>query len=276
MSFCKLNFVNVSLSLWLVFLLNGLSASVSAAENPEVTKEGNSKFLLGMKVKIQTPDDYLLSADYYAGLTRGGGVLVLHDCSHDSKNYINLGEKLSENGLHTLVLDFRGYGGSASDLYSQAKIKAEAKNIVAYQDAFAALTSYWESDVIIAYNFLLGKINKKSGIAVISVGCSSLYAVELAEKMHVNSFVMVTPQMNYNDKERYKNLFDIPSYFISSSHHTQTLHTAEELFAWNGAKRSKIQIFKGDSQGFGLLRKNQYLLTDMTLWLKKNLERKGK
>ncbi len=222
-------------------------------------------------VKIITPDEYLLAADYYRGDDKGAGVLILHDCAHTSKSYIDLGEKLSKNGIHSLALDFRGYGASSSEIFSHESLKKNAKNIIAYQNDVAALTSYWELDVLTAFNFLRTKVERQRGIAVVSVGCASLYAVALAEKMRINSMVLITPIMNYSGKERYKNLIDIPSYFINSSHHIETIQTSKELFEWNGSKSSKIQIFKSDAYDYGLLRRNKYLIDDISSWLKKNL-----
>lgn len=222
-------------------------------------------------VKILTPDEYLLSANYFVGEDKGAGVLILHDCAHTSKNYTDLAKKLSSNGLHTLALDFRGYGESSSDIYSHEQIKKKAKSIVAYQNDVATLTSYWEIDVLTAFNFLRTKVDRKKGVAVVAVGCSSLYAVALAEKMRINSLVLITPEMNYGTKERYKNLIDIPSYFINSSHHLDTIQTSKELFEWNGSLASKIQIFKSDAYDYGLLRRNKYLTDDISSWLKRNL-----
>jgi len=222
-------------------------------------------------VKIITPDEHLLGADYYAGETKGAGVLILHDCAHTSANYTDLAEKLSNNGIHALALDFRGYGASSSEVFSHENIKKNAKSIVAYQNDVAALTSYWELDVLTAFNYLRTKVDRKKGIAVVSVGCASLYAVALAEKMRINSLVLITPKMNYGAKERYKNLIDLPSYFINSSHHIETIQTSKELFEWNGSKSSKIQIFKSDAFDYGLLRRNKYLTDDISSWLKKNL-----
>jgi len=222
-------------------------------------------------VKIVTPDEHLLGANYYFGEEKGAGVLILHDCAHTSESYNDLAEKLSANGIHTLAVDFRGYGASSSEVFSHENIKKKAKSIVAYQNDVAALTSYWELDVLTAFNYLRTKVDRKKGIAVVSVGCASLYAVALAEKMRVNSLVLITPQMNYSAKERYKNLIDIPSYFINSSHHIETIQTAKELFEWNGSKASKIQIFKSDAYDYGLLRRNKYLTDDISSWLKRNL-----
>ena len=269
----KYNFFSAFYSVLSVFTGMCLLATsqLTIAQETTIKTLASASLSSAQAVKIVTPDEHLLGADYYAGEKKGAGVLILHDCAHTSENYTDLAEKLSTNGIHTLALDFRGYGDSRSEVFSHESIKKNAKSIVAYQNDVAALTSYWELDVLTAFNYLRTKVDRKKGIAVVSVGCASLYAVALAEKMRINSLVLITPKMNYGAKERYKNLIDIPSYFINSSHHIETIQTSKELFEWNGSKASKIQIFKSDAYDYGLLRRNKYLIDDITSWLKRNL-----
>ena len=238
-----------------------------------VIGQGFDKPTSGQTVKFSAHDGFLLGGGYFAGAPSAAGVLILHDCSGNGKSYALLGEKLAMNGLHTLSLDLRGYGASETDEFSSLKIKSQSKGIVAYQDAVAGLTSYWSRDVLTAYNYLRTKVNKRKEIAIVTSGCSSNYAVSLAEKMHLNSMVLITPLMSIGDKERYKNLNDIPSYFISSTHHFDSHQTAKELFEWNGAKSSKAQIFKGNRVDSALLRSHKHVIDDIALWLKKNLEK---
>ncbi len=241
------------------------------AQQPTTDKEESKPISSVQAVKIIAPDEQILGADYYNGEETGPGVLILHDCTDTSKSYIDLGEKLSSKGIHTLILDFRGYGASSSKVFSHQKLKEDAKNIVAYQKDIGALTAYWELDVLTAFNYLRTKMDNQRNIALVSVGCASVYAVALAEKMRVHAMVLITPKMDYGSKERYKNLIDIPNYFINSSHHTDTLATSKELFEWNSSKNSKIQIFNNDVDGYSLLRENKGLIDDISSWLNQNI-----
>ena len=72
--------------------------------------------------------------------------------------------------------------------------------------------------------------------------------------------------------EHYKNLIDIPAYFVSSAHHSGSTLTAQELFSWNGDSRSTSQVFKGVSQGHSLLRRNKFLAHNIALWLHRTLK----
>jgi hypothetical protein len=226
-----------------------------------------------VKFKARADDNFLLVADYYEGEKKSGGVIVLHDCKSDRSRYSLMANGFAQQGLHTLALDLRGYGSSVSSKYSRDIIKKNATGIVAYQSEMALLTAYWQDDLIAAYHYLQNKIDSKQGIAIVTSGCSSAYGVALAENILLNSIVMITPQMNYADKERYKNLIDIPTYFIASSHHANSYQSSQELFSWNGSKKSKMQIFKGERYGYQLIGRKKSLIDDIAHWINLNVSK---
>jgi len=253
-----------TLTLWFVIF----SALVNAQEsqtNESIAEESNKKDI--HQVNFKTNDDFLLSGQYFAGKTDQSAVLLLHDCQHDSRSYDKLNILLNEYGLHVLALDFRGFGASSNDLYSHQAIKLNSKDILTYQSEISLLTSFWQQDVLTAYQFLREKINKSSNISVVSSGCSAIQAVYLAEKMRIKSFVLITPKLDYMEKEHYKNLIDIPAYFISSVHHADSYQTTKELFDWNGDKQSTFQTFKGIKQNHSLLNGKHYVASNIAAWL---------
>jgi esterase/lipase len=223
-------------------------------------------------IKFTVDDDFSLSGNFYLGDTLGAGVLLLHDCSHSSKSYSVLGELLAKQGINALAIDFRGYGASTSELFSHQALKQKVNNIVSYQAEVAMLTSYWEKDVLYAYNYLRSKIGNEQPISIVASGCAVNEAVKLADKMRVNSFVILSPIMDYMEKENYKNLIDIPAYFVSSAHHADSFLTAQELFSWNGDSRSTTQVFKGVNQGQNLLRRNKFLAQNLATWLRGSMK----
>jgi len=256
---------------WLAKVAYGvmlLTASLSWQANAEQTLQVVPPLLQTVAIKARTDKDFMLSADYYFGGKRDGGVIVLHDCQSDRQAYKNIAKTLSEQGLHTLLVDFRGYGASVATGYSRKDIKKSAINIVDYQSGMALLTTYWQEDLLAAYQFLRTKIEPNKGIAIVASGCAGTYAVALAEKIYINSMVLITPSMAYSDKERYKNLIDIPSYFIISTRHQESYQTAQELFTWNGASQSKMQIFKGDRYASQLIARRKLLIDDIAHWIK--------
>ena len=232
------------------------------------------------ELKYPGKDRFLLSGQYYPAVKQvpgrlrkeqGAGVLLLHDCEHDSRSYSYLAKSLSEKGSHVFAIDFRGYANSANADFSRENIKMKAKDIAAYQKNLVRLTAYWEDDVFAAHKLLRTKVDKRKGIAVVASGCSVNYAISLAEKVKVSFLVIVSPQMNFAGKERYKNLLDIPTYFIYSTNHLESFNTTKELFNWNGSDKTKAQVFKGSRVGNTLLKTTYHLEEDIAQWLTYNL-----
>jgi dienelactone hydrolase len=233
----------------------------------------NSENQYQVKFKARPEHDFLLSADYHfypqkESSKNMAGVIVLHDCQSQRGHYQKLTEQIAAQGFHTLSLDLRGYGDSIAEGYSHLEVKKNATDIISYHNDVAALMSYWSEDLLSAYAFLRSKVDNSKGISIVASGCAGAYAIALAEKVHLKSMVLLTPEMSYADKERYKNLLDIPSYFISSAQDATSYATAQELFAWSGAKHSKLQVYKGDKLNYQIMQTHKYLVNDIALWLK--------
>lgn len=258
-------------SLIVVLVITLVSVNANAAEKESLPENTATDAPQLVNIKARADNDFLLFADYYPGDKRSGGAIVLHDCKKDRRSYGAVAKSLAQQGIHTLLVDLRGYGDSLSSIYSREEAKRKATDIVSYQSEMALITANWTDDLLATYQFLSKKIDNNKGIALVASGCSGAYAIALADKIQLNSMVMITPKMTYSDKERYKNLIDIPIYFITSSDHQDSYQTAQELFSWNGAKRSKIQVFKGDSHDNQLITRQEYLVNDIALWVKFNL-----
>ncbi|PCH95809.1 MAG: hypothetical protein COB83_07480 [Gammaproteobacteria bacterium] len=258
-----------SLMLFLAAVLFSLNSYADEKANTtKVVAKGDPRLV---QIKARTDNDFLLFADYYLGGKRSGGVIVLHDCNSDRRAYRTVAKSLAQQDLHTLLVDLRGYGDSLSEAYSHEEAQKKSSDIVSYQSEMALITANWADDLLAMYQFLANKIDKSKGISVVTSGCSGAYVIGLAEKIQLNSMVMITPQMTYSEKERYKNLVDIPSYFVTSSHHQNSYETAQELFSWNGSKQSKMQIFKGDRYDSKLISRQKHLANDIALWVKFSL-----
>ena len=248
--------------IWIFLSLIIDFAQVKAAE-PDV-----ANIIIQDTITIATQDEFPLSANYFQGAKANGGVLLLHGCHSTNTVYNSLAETLAKHDLHALALDYRGYGNSINETFNERSVKLRAQNIVSYQAEMIKITTYWNGDVAAAYQFLKQQIDDKRGIAVITIGCAIEQAVALAENVHLSALVVLTPNISDIEKERYKNLLDFPTYFIASTHSTESYNTATELFAWNGDKNSKLQSLKGDRSGPYILRRSPEIAQDIALWLK--------
>ncbi|MFT6735725.1 MAG: hypothetical protein ACJAS9_003939 [Polaribacter sp.] len=59
---------------------------------------------------LTTDKGFPLKASFYqSNKTSDRGVLLLHQCNYNRTMYNDIGQKLSENGIHALSLDFQGF-----------------------------------------------------------------------------------------------------------------------------------------------------------------------
>ena len=105
-----------------------------------------------VEIKARADDDFLLFADYYSGEQRSGGVVVLHDCNNDRGSYSVLAKSLAQHGLHTLLVDLRGYGDSVSQAYSREEAKKKATDIVSYQSEMALMHAKQKNKNLIVFD----------------------------------------------------------------------------------------------------------------------------
>ncbi|WP_286234290.1 hypothetical protein [Thalassotalea sediminis] len=247
------------------------SLTAQSAEQVIVADGTNETDIPMHQVSIPAKDGFNLNGQFYPGKSDAGGVLLLHDCHHDSDSYDSLLVELSSLGLNALAIDFRGYGQSITEEFSHTEIKRGTKDFATYQLEVARLTAFWPSDVLSAHQFLRSRIEDTAKVAVVSSGCSALQAIELAENMRISAFVMVTPELSYMQKESFKNLIDMPIYFMASVYHANTYTTSKELFDWNGDSRSIFKVFKGIKHGDSLLKSRGFTVKHVAMWLEDTL-----
>lgn len=249
----------VGLPLMLINLLQPISISA---------QESQSSILLDeQQMRIAAGADFSLNAYYFQATNSKGGALILHDCNENTAPYLHLAKTLQQQHIDAVLLELRGFGSSTSEKYSHKEIKKTSKDIITYQQNVALLNAYWGDDALLAYNALREKLGNERPISVISSGCTAYTAVQLAEKMHIQAAVYIAPQMDFMAKERYKNLIDIPTYFLGSVHQTQSYQTALELFNWNGDSQTKVQLAKGSLHSSNFLAKDSGLFIDIADWL---------
>ncbi len=240
-----------------------LCAEESPSTPPSVMPETESQI-----VKFNAKDGFELSADYYLGAEQGAGVLLLHGCDSDKSSYARLGKILADHGFHALAIDFRGFGDNASEKYSHDAVKRQSDDIVSYQANVTFLSAFWAGDSFSAHQYLETRLAEKKGISIIAVGCAVAQAISLAERIHVESLVLIAPTIGHIEKEQYRNLIDFPTYFIAPLYHNQSYQTAKELFEWNGDNQTKFQIIKGSQSDHSILRKNPEIEHGIALWIK--------
>jgi pimeloyl-ACP methyl ester carboxylesterase len=94
-------------------------------------------------VDVVAPDGVKLKATYTSPGRPGPAVLLLHMCNSDRTAWAGLAEKLAERGIHSLALDYRGYGDSGGERGADDP-----------QVARAIRTELWPGDFDAAFDLL--------------------------------------------------------------------------------------------------------------------------
>src|ERR1700682_1514096 len=69
-------------------------------------------------VDIKAPDGVNLRGTYFSPGRPGPAMLLLHQCNMDRHAWDGLATDLSDAGFHVLVIDFRGYGESGGERFT--------------------------------------------------------------------------------------------------------------------------------------------------------------
>jgi dienelactone hydrolase len=136
-------------------------------------------------VDLKAPDGIKLKATFFsAGEKSAPGVLLLHQCNQQRKNWDDLAAHLAAAGINVLTLDFRGFGESGGTPFSKLNGPESGKLI----------TEKFPGDVDVAFQYLV----KQPGVTnnVIGAGgasCGVDQSIQLARRhREVKSLVLLS------------------------------------------------------------------------------------
>ena len=95
-------------------------------------------------VDVAASDGVNLKATYFAAARPGPGILLLHQCDRQRKDWDDLAGRLAKSGFNVLTLDFRGFGDSGGTPPDQ----------LTPQDAAQIEAEKWPGDADAAFRYL--------------------------------------------------------------------------------------------------------------------------
>ncbi len=227
--------------------------------------------ILAEMMTIKTVDKFHLVADYTAANVKSTrGVLMLHQCNADRTMYKGLAENLAKNGIHSLALDYRGYGESVNDKYSLKKIRESAKDEKDYWAKVDLLVKkFWQSDIKTAYKVLVEKTGS-SDISFIGASCGGTQSIQLAKKHKPKSFIFFSAGMTDKTISDFESLNEIPALIIASVGDKYTFKSSNTLFLGAKNSNSRMISYKGKGHGKPLFEHDENLENTMVEWFKGN------
>src|SRR4051794_26372501 len=147
-------------ALALLLLIPGVSPS---GQNPPSPRD----------ISVAAADGTSLQATYYPAAEPGPAVVLLHMCNTTRKSWTLLAPQLAAAGIHTLTMDYRGFGESGGDRYGS----------MPPQDAQKIIGDKWPTDIDAAYAFLVAQRGvDRTRIGVAGASCGVTQAVHFAER----------------------------------------------------------------------------------------------
>ena len=179
--------------------------------NPHKLQE-DYHFSSANEVEIKVEEEVFLNALWMRDENPKGAILFLHGNRGSNKRCLHQAMNMSNNGYDILMVDYRGYGKSDGEIYSQAQLYADVQKVYDYLKE-----SYAENQIILA-GYSLG-----SGMASY-----------LAANNNPQQLVMIAPYLNFYElKKRYVPIY-IPNFLIKypldNAKHLETIKCPVTLF----------------------------------------------
>lgn len=210
-------------------------------------------------VEFAAPDGLMLQGTYWAAAGAGPGVLLLHQCNADKDGWAPLAGALAAAGVHVLAFDFRGFGGSRSEL------------VGAFTEQSKELWPSFPDDVDRAVEFLRGMPDVDGArLGVMGASCGGSQALLLAlrdpEVKAVGFLSSSLPWLGDVDVAQFEANRTLPVLAIAAEEDEGTYERMQELFAKSAEGRSKLVLYKGELHGVPLFEHDPGLVPSIVAW----------
>jgi dienelactone hydrolase len=217
-------------------------------------------------VTVTSGDGTPLKATYYAAAKPGPAVLLLHMCNTTRKSWEPLAPQLAAAGIHTLTMDYRGFGESGGQRY----------DTLTQQDALRMTNEKWPDDIDAAYAFLRQQDGvDRSRIGVGGGSCGVTQAVHTAERHHeVRSVVLLAGPLDPPGVSFLERTTWLPV-FAAAAADDQYDANVSALMQWildiSGNPRNTFSGFKDGKHGTEIFGPHPELPKQIVAWYEETL-----
>lgn len=210
-------------------------------------------------VEFAAPDGLMLQGSYWAAAGPGPAVLLLHQCNADRDSWAPLARALSAAGVHVLAFDFRGFGGSRSELVGE------------FAEQSKELWPAFPDDVDRAVAFLRGMPDvDPSRLGVMGASCGGSQALLLALRdpgVKALGFLSSSlPRLDNVDVAQFEANRSLPLLAVAAEKDEGTYERMRELFAKSADPRTKLVLYKGELHGVPLFEHDAGLVPSIVAW----------
>ncbi len=213
---------------FLVVLFFGVSCKAQELPAPRV-------------VDLKTQDGTTLKATFFAAAKPGPGVLLLHQCNQQRKNWDELAGRLAGTGINVLTLDYRGYGESGGTSYKELSQDETAKIV----------TEKWPGDVDTAFNYLVSEPNVTRGIVGVGgASCGVNQSIQLARRHpEVKSLVLLSGNTDRDGRALLRKSEKLPMMLSAADDDGAAVEVMQWLYELSGNAGTKFVHYTSGGHG---------------------------
>jgi dienelactone hydrolase len=212
-------------------------------------------------VTLKAPDGVALKATYYGAGKPGPGILLLHQCNRDRKEWTNLATRAAAKGFHVLALDYRGYGESEGDRFEN------------FQQQGPVMAEKWPGDVDAAFDWLVSRPGvERNRIGAAGASCGVNQSAQLARRHpEVKTIVLLSGGVNPDAREYIRQSPWLPVLAAASLDDGNAASSMRWIAGWSRNPKTKYVEYKAAGHGTDMFAVEKGLEPLMLEWFETNL-----
>ena len=216
-------------------------------------------------VDIKASDGVTLKGTYFSPGRPGPAMLLLHQCNMDRHAWDGLAKDLADAGFHVLAIDYRGYGESGGEHFTDA---AQRRPVMEQK---------WPGDVNAALAYLLAQKGiDKSRVAAGGASCGVTQSSNLATRHHEIKALMLLSGTASETAKAYVAATPVLAVFGAASEgDASAAKGIKEAVGASKNPRSTLKVYEGSEHGVPMFQKNPELEPMIVSWLKAQLLGRG-
>ena len=216
-------------------------------------------------VDIKASDGVTLKGTYFSPGRPGPAMLLLHQCNMDRHAWDGLAKDLADAGFHVLAIDYRGYGESGGEHFTDM---AQRRPVMEQK---------WPGDVDAAYAYLLAQKGiDKSRVAAGGASCGVTQSSNLATRRHdIKALMLLSGTASEAAKAYLAATPAVAVFGAASEGDASAAKGIKEAVGASKNPQSRLRIYMGSEHGVPMFPKNPELEPMIVSWMKARLLGQG-
>jgi dienelactone hydrolase len=216
-------------------------------------------------VDIKASDGVTLKGTYFSPGRPGPAMLLLHQCNMDRHAWDGLAKDLADAGLHVLAIDYRGYGESGGEHFTDM---AQRRPVMEQK---------WPGDVDAAYAYLLAQKGvDRTHVAAGGASCGVTQSSDLATRHHeIKALMLLSGTASDTAKTYIAGTPGLPVFGVASQEDASAAKGITEAIGASKNPRSLIKIYPGSEHGVPMFAQHRELKALIVAWMQLQLKGQG-